>query len=510
MINVPFWKSFLFYNELETKLLAEEEEPPLITKHCSMKNYNVKGRSLDLRVFNLPHYRENKFPALPIVLLIHGLGGTLSQFYHIMDHMSHYAELVAVDLPGHGKSKFKPKEWSAYTTESMLDVLETVLQSSASDDREVVIIGHSMGTILAAKLANRLGIRCIGVVAITPLAELDEKAQKSLKLLPYLPGFVFDCMRTFDRWGETNSASVNRMVAKEASQETRLKQLRWNLQVSTPAWMRTAAGLKPATKEEWAALKCPVYLIGAEEDQATPPGPNVDLIHSWLTSPSTSENSLTLVRGAGHAVQVEKPELVCGLINDFITANVDTKLSLGWQLQYLAARDDKWSLKNEDKWRATQCVSAVVGISPFRAMKTLRQDDSVHNPVALETDYPDLTDVIDISRETPPYEPESFERIKYHKFPTVSKLPPTKDEVEKYSLLVDKILTERRAQGIKDPHVATHCHYGFNRTGFFLCSYMIERMGVSTKDAISAFAIARPPGIKHPHFIDELYVRHTQ
>lgn len=509
-MNFAFLKSLFFYNDLERHLVHEVDEPPLITKHCAIKSYSVAGKKLNLRVFNLPHYRENKFPALPIVLFIHGMGGSLSQFYHLMDHMSHYAELVAVDLPGHGKSEFQPTDWASYTTERLLDVLETVLSSTCSEDREVVIIGHSMGCVLAAKLANRLGIRCIGMVAITPVAELDEKTQKLQRLLPYVPGFVFDVLRALDRWGGTASKSVSRMVAKEASEEVRLKQLRWNLQVRTPVWMRTAAGLTPATKEEWAALNTPVYLIGAEEDHATPPGPNMDVIHKWLTSPCTSENSLTLVRGAGHAVMVEKPELVCGLINDFITENVDVKLSLGWQLSYLAARDDKWSLKNEDKWRATQCVSAKVGKAPFRAMKTLREHDKEHNPVILEEQYPDITDVIDISRETPPYEPSSFKRIIYHKFPTVSKLPPTKDEVKKYSELVDSILAERKSQGIENPVVATHCHYGFNRTGFFLCSYMIQRLGVSTKDAIAAFAEARPPGIKHPHFIDELYVRHTQ
>lgn len=140
-----------------------------------MKKFRVGDKQLNLRVFNLPHYRENKFPALPIVLFIHGMGGSLSQFYHLMDHMSHYAELVAVDLPGHGKSEFQPSDWASYKTERLLDVLETVLSSTCSEDREVVIIGHSMGCVLAAKLANRLGIRCIGMVAITPVAELDEK-----------------------------------------------------------------------------------------------------------------------------------------------------------------------------------------------------------------------------------------------------------------------------------------------------------------------------------------------
>jgi hypothetical protein len=37
---------------------------------------------------------------------------------------------------------------------------------------------------------------------------------------------------------------------------------------------------------------------------------------------------------------------------------------------------------------------------------------------------------------------------------------------------------------------------------------MIERLGVSVTDALQAFAEARPPGIRHAHFKDELYLRY--
>ena len=48
--------------------------------------------------------------------------------------------------------------------------------------------------------------------------------------------------------------------------------------------------------------------------------------------------------------------------------------------------------------------------------------------------------------------------------------------------------------------VLTNIHflydYRFNRTGFFICCYMIERLGVSVPDALRYFADARPPGIR--------------
>lgn len=56
--------------------------------------------------------------------------------------------------------------------------------------------------------------------------------------------------------------------------------------------------------------------------------------------------------------------------------------------------------------------------------------------------------------------------------------------------------------------VGVHCTHGFNRTGFLIISYMIERMDFSVEAALAIFANARPPGIYKQDYIDELYRRY--
>lgn len=51
---------------------------------------------------------------------------------------------------------------------------------------------------------------------------------------------------------------------------------------------------------------------------------------------------------------------------------------------------------------------------------------------------------------------------------------------------------------------------GFNRTGFFIVCYLVERLGYDVQDAIDEFAKQRPQGIKHAHFIDGLFVRYCK
>mmetsp|Transcript_35137 Transcript_35137/g.88962 ORF Transcript_35137/g.88962 Transcript_35137/m.88962 type:complete len:468 (-) Transcript_35137:650-2053(-) len=60
-----------------------------------------------------------------------------------------------------------------------------------------------------------------------------------------------------------------------------------------------------------------------------------------------------------------------------------------------------------------------------------------------------------------------------------------------------------------DDYIAVHCAYGFNRTGFVVCCYLVEHCGLSVDEALRAFADARPPGVKHEAFRNELYARYA-
>jgi len=85
---------------------------------------------------------------------------------------------------------------------------------------------------------------------------------------------------------------------------------------------------------------------------------------------------------------------------------------------------------------------------------------------------------------------------------------PAKQFVEPW--LVQRLADEARAVWRKDPqvYVAVHCSYGFNRTGFTLCSYLAQVDGVAIDDALATFKRARPPGVKHGYFEEELRRRY--
>ncbi|KAI4229353.1 MAG: hypothetical protein L6R40_008065 [Gallowayella cf. fulva] len=201
---------------------------------------------------------------------------------------------------------------------------------------------------------------------------------------------------------------------------------------------------------------------------------------------------------------------LAGLIQEFLWDHIDSRLSLGWQLQHLST-EGKWDVKNLAKWEAVRPVSEpIAGV--FRAMKTLRAIDDAHCPEKFVWNWRGkLKAVVDISYENPVYDPRGLEDggIEYHKFPTVSKIPPTTEEVQEFIRLIDRIRQTESSTAAADALIGVHCHYGFNRTGFFICSYLVEREHYSVQQAIDEFQRQRPPGIRHEHFLDTLFVRRS-
>lgn len=252
----------------------------------------------------------------------------------------------------------------------------------------------------------------------------------------------------------------------------------------------------------------------AHEDPSTP-NDGLSVIPPQARRPKKVLKTTILPSPASHALiyQPTQVRILAGLISDFLCSQVSPRLSLGWQLQFLST-SGKWDVKNLEKWKKVAPISdQIAGI--FRAMKTLREVDETHCPEVFVRHWgSQVKDIIDISHESPVYDPRGLEKggVHYHKFPTVSKIPPTGDEVTAFIALVDRLIEEQKVRADKEGwtdtwYIGVHCHYGFNRTGYFIVCYLVERLGYNVQDAIDEFARQRPKGIKHAHFLDQLFVR---
>lgn len=603
--------------EADSPADAITTDPPLLQKHSETKTYTTSRFTYpELRVFYRRHPQADQLPApLPLLVCIHGLGGSVAQFHPLLTSLTNVSTCLAIDLPGCGASAFRVTSWEAYTTDALVELLEVIIEDYRDKEARqgVVIIGHSMGCSFGVQLASRsfehsteLVNFVMGLVAICPNSGPPTEKQVSLfRKLVWIPGWLFDLWRAWDRRGGPESASVHRFVGAEADSEAKRLQNLYNNQSRTPVWRRMAWGCLPTYengvakgglpgREAWAGLDVPVYLIGGALDTVTPPK-EVDRIVDFLKSGVTEANSeaehqgiidaaapvdtnfspgsersasisgiteddfvrdrrssdTTVSEGRGPSTPTDVPQssippmpqhpekvvksiilpapathallytpstarVLAGLVSDFLAQHISGRLSLGWQLQYLS-REGKWDVKNLEKWKKVPPVSEpIAGV--FRAMKTLRELDETHTPSVFVKDWGHIIkDIVDISHDSPVYDPRGLEKagIRYHKHPTVSKIPPTDVEVDSFIALVDRLREEQKKRAEEenwDPNyaVGVHCHYGFNRTGYFIVCYIVERCGYSVKDAIETFARARGSGgIRHSHFQDRLFVRYS-
>jgi len=612
-----FTSKFLIKSAVSHKSDALSADPGLLKKNTTYERYETSsGRVYPrIRTFYSSNPQAKKLPNdLPLLVFMHGLGGSAAQFAPLLTSLVNVAPCLAIDLPGCGLSDFQSSELEAYTTVAFAELLAAAIDRfrDKSNDQKAILIGHSMGATICALLASStspLAPTCTktisGVVAICPRSTpLSEKDLSAIQRLNWIPSFLFDLIRLADRRGGVESVSVLRVTGKDADLETRKLQLRFNQQSKSAVFQKfclamrlqeltvAAAGQQSLWGERvWSGIKIPLFLVAAENDKMALPR-EIEQISSWLTRQtkpqvSTEDKEVApevqphgpvtgqephvpaLPTSAGDAelateqlasfkgfqtpsdhaqgsVVLEQNHrtknatalkttifpapsshsllyatadvrILSGLIENFLAKHVDKRLSPGWQLQHLTT-SGKWDVKNLGKWKAIDPCSELIG-GVFRALKTMREVDADHCPREFVKKFgwqaiPNgVAMVVDISHESPVYDKNGLEEggIEYHKFPTVSKLPPSADEVEHFIDLIDGL---RRSSKLQQRHdgaaaVGVHCHYGFNRTGFFIVCYLVERLGYKLQDAVAEFAQKRAPGIKHEYFVNELFVRYA-
>lgn len=277
-----------------------------------------------MRCYFRPHplnkVLKSEDEALPLVVFLHGLGGSAAQFEPLIREMGFVASYLAIDLPGCGRSAMEPTRWDAYECPQLLDCLTRVIlhyldrdRSRETDTRavngdvvpigdtvpdrrqKIILIGHSMGAAHAAQLATTTFIsRVIGLVALCPPNTFPpSKARMARLFLSYFPERVFNLLRWWDQRGGPDSASVKRFTGPEADIWTRRRQWRYNLQSRTPTFRRCASGILPQYRvpdgkdppelraqsavlidgigmpsiNTWQKLACPVLILVGGKDE---------------------------------------------------------------------------------------------------------------------------------------------------------------------------------------------------------------------------------------------------
>lgn len=230
----------------------------------------------------------------PPVILIHGAGGT---------HLSWPAEIrrlpgqrmLAVDLPGHGKSPGLSKHSISEYSRSLLEFMDALGLYKA------IIVGHSMGGGIALDMALDHPGYVVGLGLIASNARL-RVSQAILDGLAHPTMFPAIIQAIVDRsYGPQADADLKKLAARLLG-ETRPAVLSGDMQACNNF----------DVLHRLPEINIPTLIVCGTEDNMTP------LRYSESMAAQISNAALQTIDSAGHMVMLEQPRRVAGILNIFI------------------------------------------------------------------------------------------------------------------------------------------------------------------------------------------------
>ena len=243
-------------------------------------------------------------PGKPTLVFVHGAGLEHSLFGLQSRYFGYHGRnVLALDLPGHGRSDGPPLPTIAAMADWVFGVLDSQDLSAAS------IVGHSMGALVALEAANRRPerverIACLGVAYPMKVSEAFlEAARKNEQA-------AFD-METI--WGHAPHVPLggnpNPGMWMYGDALARLARL-------APGVLYNDLKACNDYVSDFAGVRCPVLFILGKRDVMTPPRAATALAQKL------SNAKVELVEVSGHSLMAEAPDATLDALIRFFAEHV--------------------------------------------------------------------------------------------------------------------------------------------------------------------------------------------
>lgn len=243
---------------------------------------------------------------LPTVLFIHGAQNDHSVWILQTRYFAHHGYgVLAVDLPGHGRSKGTPLS----TVEAMADWLLALLDAACV--QSAVLIGHSMGSLIALETAFRAQERCrklalMGTAYPMKVSDVLLNAAKNEEQ---------EAIDLVNIWEHTSIAHKPSFPGPGFYVMGGAQRLMQHISRKNPAQVfHTDFSACNAYENGEAAAKslsCPTLLVLGKRDLMTPPKASATL------SNAIPHCQVVQIDHCGHALMAEQPDAVLDILFTF-------------------------------------------------------------------------------------------------------------------------------------------------------------------------------------------------
>ena len=239
-------------------------------------------------------------PRLPCVAFIHGAQHDHSVWILQSRYLAHHGHAVlALDLPGHGRSEGAP----GATVERIAEQVAAALAPLASP--RLLLAGHSMGSLIALEVARRLPARVAGVALLGTAAPM----RVSEALLAATRDDPAAAMDMINVW--SHSPALAPFAARPGNPAPGFSVVWQNLRLMQRIAAVNGADVLPTdfaacnaydgALDAARALQCPALFVLGERDQMTPPRAAQSLIDAC------AQPQVVRLPATGHAMMAENP-----------------------------------------------------------------------------------------------------------------------------------------------------------------------------------------------------------
>lgn len=229
---------------------------------------------------------------LPVVL-VHSLAGNSTQWSEQLEHLRRTRRAVALDLRGHGRSE--PPKTGDYTIAGMAG--DVIAVADTLGLKRFVLVGHSMGGGVALTFAGQHPERVAGLVLVDPIS--DGKQIPAAEATSFLAGFE-------SNYDSTSQAYWTSIAGPDSTVRKRL-----------------LGDLNSTPKETVVQVLRDVMKFDPHPALARYRGPLLSIVTPYNDMPLSLHHlgkgfPHQLVEGTGHWIQLNRPEEVNRLLDEFL------------------------------------------------------------------------------------------------------------------------------------------------------------------------------------------------
>ncbi len=231
------------------------------------------------------------------MVLLHGISSGAGSWLDVASHLGHEHHVIAWDMPGYGDST--PLDANAPSASDYAERLRETLDVLRID--RCILIGQSLGALIASAYAQRDPDRVAGLVLISPAQGHGQDAAAGERVRRERLG----ALRASGIAGL--AAGVGRRLLSARASAQAHEWVRWNAERMTDKGYAQAVEMLAAGTLTAPPSRIPVQVLVGDDDAVTPPA-------ACERAARALGAAFRTFPGAGHASPVEQPRVVADLI----------------------------------------------------------------------------------------------------------------------------------------------------------------------------------------------------